>query len=67
MVVTALSPGDGVVEAMELDAPDHFVMAVQWHPERTYAESAVSRAIFAEFVKAAEEWKAPLIEESVRS
>ena len=66
MLVTAVSPGDEVVEAIELDAPDHFVLAVQWHPERTYTESAVSRAIFAEFVKAAEAWQPPQIEEPVR-
>lgn len=51
--VTAVSPTDEVVEAIELDAPDHFVLGVQWHPERTYAQSAFSRAIFASFVQAA--------------
>lgn len=63
--VTAFSPEDGVVEAVELDSPDHFVLGVQWHPERTYAASRVSRAIFAEFVRAAEQWKPRLIETSV--
>jgi putative glutamine amidotransferase len=65
LIVSAVSPEDGVTEALELDAADHFVLAVQWHPERTSSVSAVSRAIFAEFVKAAEEWRAPRIEESV--
>ncbi len=65
LLVTAISPQDGVIEAVELDSADHFVVAVQWHPERTYAQSAVSRAIFAEFVQAAEGWQAPGIEESV--
>lgn len=60
LVVTAVSPQDGVIEAVELDAADHFVVGVQWHPERTYAQSAVSRAIFAEFVKTAASWKAPV-------
>jgi putative glutamine amidotransferase len=55
--VVATSPGDGVIEAVELDLRDHFVLGVQWHPERTYAQSAFSRAIFAAFVEAAEEWK----------
>jgi len=59
--VAAVSPVDGVVEAVELDAPDHFVVGVQWHPERTYAESAFSRAIFGEFVRTAEAWRAPQI------
>jgi putative glutamine amidotransferase len=54
--VTAVSPNDGVVEAVELDAPDHFVVGVQWHPERTYTQSEFSRAIFAAFVRAAGAW-----------
>jgi putative glutamine amidotransferase len=65
LLVSAVSPQDGVIEAVELDAADHFVLAVQWHPERTYAQSAVSRAIFADFVQAAEAWQAPRIEDSV--
>jgi putative glutamine amidotransferase len=60
--VSAVSPTDGVIEAVELDAPDHFVVGVQWHPERTYAESGFSRAIFAAFVQAAEDWRAPHVE-----
>lgn len=59
--VVAISPVDGVVEAVELDAADHFVLGVQWHPERTYEQSALSRAIFAEFVKAAEAWRTPAV------
>jgi putative glutamine amidotransferase len=55
--VTAVSTGDGIVEAVELDAPDHFVIGVQWHPERTYTQSAFSRAIFAAFVQAATIWQ----------
>ena len=65
LIVSAVSPQDGVIEAVELDAADHFVLAVQWHPERTYSVSAVSRAIFAGFVRAADLWQAPRIEESV--
>ncbi len=63
--VTALSPEDHVIEAVELDSAEHFVVAVQWHPERTYATSAVSRALFAAFVHAAEAWQPRRIEESV--
>jgi putative glutamine amidotransferase len=59
--VSAISPGDGVIEAVELDAPDHFVVGVQWHPERTYAQSGLSRAIFGEFVRAAGAWQAPQV------
>lgn len=57
LLVTALSPEDGVIEAVELDSPDQFVLAVQWHPERTYRQSEFSRAIFAAFVEEAERWK----------
>lgn len=61
LLVTAVSPKDGVIEAVELDAADHFVVGVQWHPERTYTESAASRAIFAEFIKTATGWKTPSV------
>ncbi|HET7104969.1 MAG TPA: gamma-glutamyl-gamma-aminobutyrate hydrolase family protein [Terracidiphilus sp.] len=63
--VVAVSPADGVIEAVELDSGDHFVVAVQWHPERTYTASAFSRAIFAAFVSAAEKWKPRKVEVSV--
>jgi putative glutamine amidotransferase len=65
LLVSAVSPADGVIEAVELDASEHFVIAVQWHPERTYAESAFSRAIFAAFTEAAETWQPPRVEASV--
>jgi putative glutamine amidotransferase len=61
LLVTAISPNDRVIEAVELDAADHFVVGVQWHPERTYKQSVMSRAIFAEFVKNATDWKTPTI------
>ena len=61
--VSARSPGDGVVEAVELEAPDHFVVGVQWHPERTYKQSAFSRAIFNEFVRKACEWEPPQVDQ----
>jgi putative glutamine amidotransferase len=65
LLVSAVSPHDGVVEAIELDTPDHFAIAVQWHPERTYATSAFSRALFRAFVREAEIWQPRRIEESV--
>ncbi len=60
--VTAISPNDGVIEAVELNppnpaAPDHFVVGVQWHPERTCEQSKFSRAIFSAFIGAAEDWQ----------
>jgi putative glutamine amidotransferase len=57
LLVTAVSPGDGVIEGVELDSPSHFVVAVQWHPERTFERSAFSRSIFAAFVQAAANWQ----------
>jgi putative glutamine amidotransferase len=65
LLVSAVSTTDGVVEAIELDSAAHFVLGVQWHPERTYAESAFSRAIFAGFVQAAMLWQPRVVEESV--
>jgi putative glutamine amidotransferase len=65
--VTAISPVDGVIEAVELNAPDHFVVGVQWHPERTYASSGFSRALFAAFVHEAESWAPMPARESVAS
>jgi putative glutamine amidotransferase len=57
--VTARSPEDGVVEAVE-NTPDavggNFVLGVQWHPERTFDQSAASRALFARFVAEAAAW-----------
>jgi putative glutamine amidotransferase len=55
--VVACSAEDGVIEALEGTAPGHFVLAVQWHPERSVndgpelAESA--KAIFRAFIEAA--------------
>lgn len=51
--IVARCPDDGIVEALEGVAPDHFVIAVQWHPERSVEEDAASRAIFAAFINAA--------------
>ena len=51
--VVARSPQDGVIEALEGTAPDHFVLAVQWHPERSVDGDEPSRAIFRALVEAA--------------
>jgi len=67
LLVTAHSPEDGVIEAVELDSADHFVVGVQWHPERTYTHSALSRAIFSAFVQAAGAWQPRSMEASVPS
>ena len=49
----ARSPQDGVIEALEGTSPDHFVLAVQWHPERSVDEDEPSRAIFSALIEAA--------------
>lgn len=49
--VAAKAP-DGVIEGLEGTAPDHFVLAVQWHPERSLEEPA-SQVIFRALVEAA--------------
>ena len=51
--VVARCPDDGIVEALEGTAPDHFVVAVQWHPERSVSEDAASGAIFKALIAAA--------------
>jgi len=51
--VVARCPDDGIIEALEGSEPDHFVMAVQWHPERSVDQDEASRAIFRALVDAA--------------
>src|SRR5216684_1788082 len=51
--VVARCPDDGIIEALEGISPDHFVLAVQWHPERSVDEDEPSRAIFRALVEAA--------------
>ena len=50
--IVARCPDDGIIEALEGTAPDHFVLAVQWHPERSVEQDAASRAIFRAFIEA---------------
>jgi putative glutamine amidotransferase len=51
--IIARCPDDGIIEALEGTSPDHFVLAVQWHPERSVDEDEPSRAIFRALVEAA--------------
>jgi putative glutamine amidotransferase len=51
--VVARCPQDGIIEALEGTSPGHFVLAVQWHPERSVEEDEGSRAIFRALVEAA--------------
>jgi putative glutamine amidotransferase len=65
--VVARSAEDEIIEALEGTAPGHFVLAVQWHPERSVndgpevAESA--HAIFRAFIEAARAKHAELTKE----
>jgi putative glutamine amidotransferase len=61
--VIATAP-DGTIEAVE-QRGEHFVLGVQWHPERTFDVRPESRAMFAEFVGAARSWKPREIRESI--
>jgi len=66
LVVAARSPEDDLIEAVEgLD--EQFVIAVQWHPERSFEYDPASKALFAAFVKAASEWRPRVVRDSVAS
>src|SRR5205085_9150870 len=47
---------DKVVEAIEGIDPEHFVLAVQWHPERTFESEPASKALFETFVEEARKY-----------
>jgi putative glutamine amidotransferase len=55
--IVARSTEDGVIEALEGTDPEHFVVAVQWHPERSVNDgpevSETAKAIFDAFIAAA--------------
>ncbi len=50
--VTAHAP-DGTIEAVEGEGGGRFLVGVQWHPERIWQHSAISRALFEELVRQA--------------
>jgi putative glutamine amidotransferase len=59
--VSARCPQDAVIEAVEggqatEGAEAHFVLGVQWHPERSYDISPTSQAIFHRFIAEATAW-----------
>jgi putative glutamine amidotransferase len=43
---------DGIIEGVELQSPDDWVIGVQWHPERM-PDDALAQELFADFVRAA--------------
>jgi putative glutamine amidotransferase len=51
--IVARCPDDGIIEALEGTNPDHFVLAVQWHPERSVDLDEPSGAIFRALIQAA--------------
>jgi putative glutamine amidotransferase len=61
--VAARCPQDGIIEALEGASPDHFVVAVQWHPERSFDDDESSRAMFLALVEAAKEKHRELVGE----
>ena len=68
--VVARSSEDDVVEAVEggqdpHNPQTHFVLGVQWHPERSYEISPASRALFARFISEASAWTPRPIHTSV--
>src|SRR6185503_18117911 len=66
LVAVAHSSEDGLIEAVE-SLDEQFVVAVQWHPERSFDYDSASKALFAAFVKAASEWRPRIIRDSVAS
>jgi putative glutamine amidotransferase len=63
--VIARCPQDAVVESIEGTQPGHFVLGVQWHPERSLETSPASRLLFQRFVEAAAAWEPRTISDSV--
>jgi len=66
--VTARCPQDAVIEAVEggqTMGSNHYVLGVQWHPERSYDISSASRALFHRFIAEATAWKPRSIHTSV--
>jgi putative glutamine amidotransferase len=52
--IVARCPEDGIIEALEGTTSDHFVLAVQWHPERSVDQDQYSPSIFKALVLASE-------------
>jgi len=52
LIVSAVSPDDGIVEGIELPG-DAFVVGVQWHPEHMWRTRPHSKRLFHAFVEAA--------------
>jgi putative glutamine amidotransferase len=55
--IVARSTTDDVIEAVEGTSQSHWLLAVQWHPERMMNDPA-QRALFESFIEAARQWHA---------
>lgn len=66
LAAVARSSEDGLIEAVE-SLDEQFVIAVQWHPERSFEYDAASKALFTAFVQAASEWQPRVVRDSVAS
>ncbi len=70
LLVSARCPQDAVIEAIEgaqHPGDSHFVLGVQWHPERTTSESSSSCRIFSLFCQEVAKWSPRKITTSVFS
>ncbi len=63
LAVVARCLQDGIIEGLEGTSPDHFVLAVQWHPERSFEDDERSRKIFEALVRAAQQKHEQLADE----
>lgn len=55
LVATAEAP-DGLIEAIEGEHDEGYLVAVQWHPEALTENDANSRKFFSDFIEAGAEW-----------
>ena len=51
-LINSAAASHGVIEAIEDDRNDRFVLGVQWHPELSWRTDPVSAAIFEKLVDA---------------
>ena len=68
LIVSARCPQDGVIEAVEgaqHPSDRHFVLGVQWHPERSVQASATSQMLFDRLIEEARSWVPRLVTTSV--
>lgn len=56
LAVEATAP-DGLIEAVRLDSPNQFLLAVQWHPEWKVLDNAFYTAIFKAFAEAIRQYR----------